>query len=88
MRYSSKESECVACGASWSDLHHIKTRGAGGDDQEWNLMPLCRACHTQVHQIGLGHFSQRNYQVRLWLIKHGWELCPGFGHLKWIHPKK
>lgn len=36
--------------------HHIMTRGAGGDDVEDNLIPLCESHHTRrgdsIHQIG------------------------------------
>lgn len=41
--------ECEVCHAvPWRhplDTHHIKTRGAGGDDVRTNLIVLCRQCH-------------------------------------------
>lgn len=29
--------------------HHIKTKGAGGSDDIWNLITLCAECHYKVH---------------------------------------
>jgi len=31
------------------ELHHTKTRGAGGDDTFENLMWVCRKCHAKTH---------------------------------------
>ena len=43
---------CQNCGAyneeGWH-VHHIKTKGSGGDDVAENLVTLCPACHTKVH---------------------------------------
>lgn len=42
---------CSACDASPpSDPHHLKSRGAGGDDS-W-CIPLCRRCHDRLHAAG------------------------------------
>jgi hypothetical protein len=45
------------------DPHHVKTRGSGGGD-EANLTALCRAAHTELHQIGRHSFA-RKYGVKL-----------------------
>lgn len=39
------------------DVHHIDTRGSGGDDVLPNLICLCRRHHTLAHQglISRGH---------------------------------
>lgn len=48
---------CVICGALPVDADHIKTRGAGGgDDQVW---PLCRLHHTERHSMGIKTFQSR-----------------------------
>ena len=39
-----------------NDAHHLRTRGAGGDDSPENLMALCRKCHTEWHMIGIKSF--------------------------------
>lgn len=56
------------------DMHHVKTRGSGGSDDENNLMPLCRWHHTEVHQIGMHKFSKKYEDVNNFLIANGWEL--------------
>lgn len=37
-------------------MHHIKTRGSGGDDTPENLIELCRMCHTFAHN---GHIKKQ-----------------------------
>jgi hypothetical protein len=41
------------------DPHHLRTRGAGGDDVEENLMALCRMHHTVFHQTSASFFAAR-----------------------------
>ncbi len=65
---------CCVTGKSNPDLHHIKHRGAGGPDTEWNLMPLSRKLHQEWHQIGPSKFLKKYPQAKLWLIAHGWEI--------------
>jgi len=31
-------------------LHHIISRGAGGDDSEENCMGICQECHDKIHR--------------------------------------
>jgi hypothetical protein len=50
---------CAACWGSADDLHHIVSRGAGGTDEEWNLLPLCRRCHVDYGQLGWFLFVTR-----------------------------
>lgn len=51
---------CEACCGVADDSHHIVSRGAGGGDEDWNLMPLCRRCHREVHTLGWVEFVKRN----------------------------
>ena len=45
---------CQKCGSSQSlDVHHMKRRGALGDDAEANLITLCRKCHQIQHMSAL-----------------------------------
>jgi hypothetical protein len=55
-----------------ADLHHVKTRGSGGTDDPWNLMPIARKYHTEVHAIGLTTFVKKYPQVLNWMLAHGW----------------
>lgn len=77
-------SECVVCGDVATEVHHVKTRGAGGGDEDWNLLPICRRCHVDIHKAGLYTFSRRHRRVFEWLIKKGWECING----KWVHSNK
>jgi len=40
------------------DVHHIVTRGAGGDDDLANLICLCRECHNNAGKIGKQLFRE------------------------------
>lgn len=46
-----KGHDCEFCGRKncWTNKHHIKSKGASGDDVEDNLIELCGACHRLVH---------------------------------------
>lgn len=81
-RYTTKE-PCVVCLRTPACLHHIKTRGSGGTDDDWNLMPLCLGHHNRVHAIGLRPFATHNSGAYNFLIKHGWEFDDIFN--KWRH---
>lgn len=59
------EQPCCVCRFHFSDPHHVRTRGAGGGDEY--LVPLCRACHTEVHMKGVATFISR-YGVDLWRL--------------------
>lgn len=45
-----KKGVCQVCGKTGqTDMHHIKTKGSGGDDTKENLIELCRKCHRLIH---------------------------------------
>lgn len=73
---------CLICGQK-ADPHHIKSRGAGGNDVDWNLIPLCRFHHTEVHKIGLSLFQNKYYEIQQWLLNNGWTF--DLGRQKWTH---
>lgn|SRR4030042_632576 len=65
---------CVIC-ARRAEPHHIVSKGAGGDDSEDNLMPLCRCHHSELHQIGRSRFINKYPDFKLWLIEHNrWDV--------------
>ena len=42
---------CQYCGLGGQvHVHHIKSRGAGGDDIPENLISLCPSCHDKAHR--------------------------------------
>lgn len=70
---SVREKSCAACWAPPpSDPAHIKTRGAGGPDTDWNVIPLCRTHHIEQHKIGWCTFLGRYWILRGYLQNKGW----------------
>jgi len=65
---------CVACGTGAIEKHHVKTRGSGGPDEDWNLVPICRPCHTELHHRGQVRLFKNNLRFALALKERGWEL--------------
>jgi hypothetical protein len=63
---------CLVCGSKPSDPAHIQSRGAGGDDTDQNVMPLCRRHHTEQGQIGITTFANKYLSVKLYLESKGW----------------
>lgn len=48
---------CEICGGP-ADVHHIISRGAGGKDETWNLLCLCRMHHSHYHNAGWWKFVE------------------------------
>ena len=45
-----KKGICQICGKKgYTEKHHKKTKGSGGDDTEENLIEVCRKCHRLIH---------------------------------------
>ncbi len=45
-----KQHICEYCGKrGWTNMHHIKSKGSGGNDTKENLIELCGECHRKVH---------------------------------------
>lgn len=72
---------CCACGDMFkTEIHHIKTRGAGGTNDPSNLLPLCGDCHTQkgyAWHRSWKKFLERFPHVKIRLEKMGWEVFNG-----------
>ena len=50
---AARRDECEICGlwtGNFAHVHHIRTRGAGGNDVPENLISLCWKCHEKVHR--------------------------------------
>jgi 5-methylcytosine-specific restriction endonuclease McrA len=85
---SQKRVVCLVCGHHEVDRAHIKTRGAGGSDKRWNIMELCRVCHTEQHKIGLIKFILKYPDVKTALERKGWTLERVFGRTRLYHPNE
>ena len=45
-----RKGHCELCGNPYRlEVHHIISKGAGGDDVPENLITLCAFCHFKVH---------------------------------------
>jgi hypothetical protein len=65
---------CMACGSlPPNDCHHIKSKGSGGGDDSFNLLTLCRVCHSNVHQFGDFKFYTKYSHLLPYLDRLGWE---------------
>jgi hypothetical protein len=74
--------KCIICNSE-SDGHHVKSRGAGGTDDSWNVVALCRGHHVEVHKLGRTEFAKRYGAFNYWLLDNGWELIGN----KWYRDK-
>lgn len=89
MSYEAHGKACTACGLIGEGMvcfHHVYTRKSFGSDHPSNLMPLCAACHTMIHKIGLTMMSKRYKSVLAWLVANGWSQT-GFSG-KYYGPKE
>lgn len=74
---------CLVCGAP-SDACHIKSRGAGGGDEPWNLIPLCRSHHILQHRVGWHNMAQHHWAVEIALDDRGWKFETATGLVKLV----
>jgi len=68
---------CCICGTRPVDASHIKTRGSGGPDADFNLRAKCRKHHIEWGALGFSRFFKK-YPV-LWfdLQRDGWVIENG-----------
>ncbi len=64
------------------DRDHIKTRGSGGTDDDWNIWLICRDCHIDKHRRGLSWIVKTYPHTKILLRLKGWELVDVFGVMK------
>lgn len=79
---------CVACGTDQNiHVHHVRSRGSGGCDNDFNKLHLCALCHVlgnrSWHKRGFTWFFSQYPHVWETLKKRDWYISP-FGSLK--HP--
>lgn len=65
---------CVCANKGYSDPSHIITRGAGGPDKRFNVVPHCRLHHGIWHKLGPSYFLKRYPEFELTLKSLGWEV--------------
>lgn len=69
---------CSLCNL-YGENHHIKTRGSGGKDDDWNLIPLCRNHHMEIHRIGPIRFLKKYSKAKEIFAAKGWYISDEFG---------
>lgn len=65
---------CAVCSRRPTDPHHVRTVGAGGEDVDFNLLPLCRLHHSEWHSLGAVTFLKRHFSLRWHLEQKGWRI--------------
>lgn len=70
------------------DSAHIRSRGAGGPDEGWNVIPLCRKHHSEQHAFGWMKFMYRYLVVKTQLEYLGWYVEAGPDQLERMRHKK
>ncbi|MBX9476495.1 DUF968 domain-containing protein [Yersinia enterocolitica] len=66
-----KTQACCGCGHSADDPHHIINHGFGGMGTKAHdllVMPLCRFCHSRLHE-DVNSWEQKNGSQLLWVMK-------------------
>jgi hypothetical protein len=67
-----KAEDCMACRNYPCDPAHVRSKGAGGPDTLWNVIPLCRSCHHFQHQLGWKVFFDRWPLLWVFMQSIGW----------------
>ena len=68
-----RKEPCAACGTTREvDAAHIRSKGAGGGDDYWNLLALCRTHHQKQHAVGWFDFAGMSLGVTVALKQRGW----------------
>lgn len=89
LRRQVKALPCLVCGKKPSDPCHVRTYKVTQSDHPANLIPLCRAHHTEQHR-SWSEFLERHPRVRRELVRKGWQIINHpFSPLKLIfsHPE-
>ncbi len=64
---------CLICGDPKIDRCHIRSKGAGGPNDDFNILLMCRKHHQEQHRVGWSFFSKKYFEVRKALESKGWE---------------
>lgn len=78
---------CVVCGSTPVDRCHIRSKGAGGPDEEWNLISQCRAHHREQHDLNWWRYVKKHPHIMAFLREKGWEWVEVLGIMKLWNPK-
>lgn len=65
---------CIICNRHGCDPCHIKSKGSGGTDEDFNLLPMCRLHHTESHSLGWDKFLVKYPVAERHLESKGWSI--------------
>lgn len=77
-----KKLPCLICKDPNTDPCHIKSVGAGGNDESGNILPFCRAHHSEQHALGWHRFVEKHPGLENVLNEYGWGFVNEFGVMK------
>lgn len=76
---------CECCGKYGDlDCDHVKTRGSGGNDDDFNIWLVCRLCHIKRHSKGIVWMFENIPACKHVLTTKGWELSDNLGRKRLI----
>jgi len=82
-KYCGPDIRCTVTGKRDGELHHIKSRGSGGTDETYNMIPLCHELHQEWHNKGCHFMAEKYVAINQWLREHEWYICAV--RKKWAH---
>lgn len=64
---------CIVCGVE-KDVQpcHVRTRGRGGPDAEFNVIPQCARCHQEQGTMPWREWAEMHPRVGKLLMELGW----------------
>lgn len=68
---------CICCGGYPAEPCHIHSVGAGGNDEEDNLLAMDRRCHQFQHSHGFLKLCELYPHVKDILLEKGWKFEDG-----------
>lgn len=79
---------CSVCGKNGpNDPSHLRSRGAGGPDEDWNVVSMCRDHHNEWHRKGVTTFLKEHPSFWALLNSMGWLIEGTAGGETLFHPK-
>lgn len=79
--------ECLACKrVSVLEACHVRSRGAGGSNDAYNIIYMCHVSHQAQHRWGWKKFLEKYPSVKDELTSRGWVIEEVLGRYKlWHH---
>ena len=74
-----RKGQCIICFSDAVDACHIKSKGSGGPDLQFNLISMCRKHHSEQHQVGWFKMIALHPILLLVLKAKGWSLTEADG---------